>query len=121
MNMPLRQDLRAQSELLAYLVISHLIYKHATGEWMSVEHTVESVKMWLRSSKRDDDLIRRVIVATRACELAHHIESELHLALSGSVVASLFDENLHLDFGAEVTRDIYQRCLNFLLRTQWYV
>jgi hypothetical protein len=31
--------------------------------------------MWLRSSKRDDDLIRRVIVATRACELAHRIES----------------------------------------------
>ena len=45
----------------------------------------------------------------------------LHLALSGSVVASMFDENLPLDFGSEVARDIYQRCLNFLLRTRWYV
>jgi hypothetical protein len=121
MEMPLRQDLRARSALLAYLVISQLVSKHATGDWMFVEHTAESVQMWLRSSKRDDDLIRRVIVATRACELARRIESGLHLALSGSVVASMFDGNLRLDFGSEVTRDIYQRCLNVLLRTRWYL
>jgi hypothetical protein len=75
MKMPLRQDLRAHSELLVYLVISQLVSKHATGDWMSVEHIVESVQMWLRSSKREGALIRRVIVATRACELAHRIES----------------------------------------------
>jgi hypothetical protein len=121
MKMPLRQDPRAQSELLAYPVISQLVSRHATGDRMSVAHTVESVQMWLRASKRDDDLIRRVIVATRACELAHRIESELHLALSGSVVASMFDENLHLDFSSEVARDIYQRCLSLLLRTRWYM
>jgi hypothetical protein len=121
MKMPLRQDLRAQSELLAYLVISQLVSTHATGEWLSVANTVESVQLWLQSSKGDDDLIRRVMVATRARELAHRIESELHLALSGSVVAAMFDQNLRLDFGSEVARDIYEQCLNYLLRTRWYM
>jgi hypothetical protein len=121
MKMPLRQDLRAQSELLAYLVISQLVSKHATGGWMSVAHTVESVQMWLQSSKRDEDLTRRVMVATRARELAQRIESELHLTLNGSVVSSMFDENLRLDSSSAVARDIYQRCLNLLLMTRWYV
>jgi hypothetical protein len=88
---------------------------------MSVPHTVESVQMWLWSSERDEDLTRRVMLATRACDLAHRIESELHLALNGSTVASMFDENLKLDFSSPVARDIYQRCLNLLLRTRWYL
>jgi hypothetical protein len=121
MKMPLRLDLRAQSELLAYLVISQLVCKHATGDWMSVAHTVESVQMWLQSNKRDEDLTRRVMVATRACDFAQRIESELHLALNGSAVASMFDDNLRLDFSSGVARDIYQRCLNLLLMTRWYV
>jgi hypothetical protein len=121
MKAPLRQDLRAQSEMLAYLVISQLVSKHATGSWMSVAHTVESVQMWLQSSKADEALIRRVMVATRAGELAQGIDSELHLVLNGSTVASMFDENLRLDFKSPVARDIYQRCLNFLLGTRWYM
>jgi hypothetical protein len=88
---------------------------------MSVPHTVESVQMWLHSNKRDEDLIRRVMVATRACAFAQRIESELHLALNGSTVASMFDDNLRLDFTSTMARDIYQRCLNFLLGTRWYV
>jgi hypothetical protein len=89
MKMPPRLDLRAQSELLAYLVILQLVCKHATGDWMSVAHTVESVQMWLQSNKRDEDLTRRVMVATWACNFAQRIESELHLVLNGSAVASL--------------------------------
>jgi hypothetical protein len=120
MQTPLRHNLRAQSELLAYLVISQLVTRHATGNWMSVAHTVESVQMRLQSCKRDEDLTRRVMVATRAYELAQRIESQLHLSLSGSTVASMFDANLRLDFSLSVTRDIYQHCLNTLLMTRWY-
>ncbi|RFU44444.1 hypothetical protein D0B32_27945 [Paraburkholderia sp. DHOC27] len=89
--MPLRQDLRAQAELLAYLVISQLVTRHATGNWMSVEHTVESVQMWAKSTKQDGDLRRRVMVATRAYDFAVRIESDIHLTLNGSAVASMFD------------------------------
>lgn len=120
MKMSLRHDLRAQSELLAYLVISQLVTRHATGDWMSVSHTVESVQMWLRSGKRDEDLTRQVMVATRACALAQRIESDVHLVLNGNTVASMFDENLKVDFSSAAARDIYQRCLNLLLTTRWY-
>lgn len=120
MKTSLRRDLRAQSELLAYLVISNLLTRHATGDWMSVSHTVESVQMWLRSNMRDEDLMRRVMIATRAAEFARTIDSEHHLALNGSAVASMFDQNLRLDFSSKLARDIYQRCLNFLLKTRWY-
>ena len=36
-----RVDLRAQTEMLTFLVISHLATKFATAKWMSVESTVE--------------------------------------------------------------------------------
>jgi hypothetical protein len=117
----LRHDLRAQSELLAYLVISNLLTRHATGDWMSVGQTVESVHMWLHSNMQDEDLMRRVKIATRAAELAQTIVAEHHLALNGSIVASMFDQNLRLDFSSELARAIYQRCLTFLLKTRWYV
>jgi hypothetical protein len=110
-----------QSELLAYLVISQLVTRHGTGGWKSVAQPVESVQMWLQSSNRDEDLTRRVMVATRARELAQRIESELHMALNGNFVASMFDGNLRLDSSSAVARDIYPRGLNLLLMTRWCV
>ncbi len=42
MSTPLNMDLRARAELLTYLVVSHLLARHMTGDWLSVEHVVES-------------------------------------------------------------------------------
>jgi hypothetical protein len=116
---PLQRDLRAQSELLAYLVISQLITKHTTGDWMSVELTVESTRACLHSSRHNEDAIRRVMIASRALDLAKRIGSDLSLVLNGSTVACMFDENLRLDFNSAVAHDIYVRCRDFLVGMRW--
>ncbi|MGF6304936.1 MULTISPECIES: hypothetical protein [Paraburkholderia] len=45
MSNPLNMDLRARAELLAYHIASHLRARHATGEWLTVEHVAESTTM----------------------------------------------------------------------------
>lgn len=112
--MPLRFDLQAQADLLAFLVISHLATKFATGEWMSLANTVESSVFWLQSTARDNDVIQRVMLASRALAIAKTFEAETHLTLNSTALASIFDSNLRLDFSSAVTRDIHDRCLKYL-------
>jgi hypothetical protein len=115
----LQLDLQAQTELLAYLVIAHLITRQTTGDWMSVELTVESTHSWLYSSRRNIDEVRRVMIATRARELADRIWSDLRLVLNGSTIATMFDEDFRLDFNSKLAHDIYLRCRDFLVAMRW--
>src|SRR5689334_14607771 len=116
LEMPLsvRANLRAQAEMLTFLVISHLATKFATGGWMSTENTVESSAYWSKAIQRDEDVVARVMLTSRALSIAKVIEAETGLALSGSALASIFDSNLRLDFSSTTTRDIYDRCRTYL-------
>jgi hypothetical protein len=114
----LQLDLQAQTELLAYLVIAQLITRQTTGDWMSVELTVESTHAWLRSCRRKEDVIRRVMVASRALNVAQRIQWDLGLVLNGSTIAIMFDENLRLDFNSTLARDVYLRCHDYLVGTR---
>ncbi|SAK42725.1 hypothetical protein AWB77_00488 [Caballeronia fortuita] len=118
MTFPVSGDLRAQTELLTFLVISHLATKFATGGWMSTENTVESSAYWSKAMQRDEDLVARVMLTSRALLIAKVIEAETGLTLSGSALASIFDSNLRLDFASATTREIYKRCEKYLLAVQ---
>ncbi|WP_106857649.1 hypothetical protein [Caballeronia novacaledonica] len=107
-------DSRGKAEKLTFLVISHLATKFASGDWMSVENTVESSAYWAESVQRDDDVVGRVMVASMALSIAKAIEGETGLTLNGSALASIFDSNLRLDFACALTRDIFNRCLGVL-------
>lgn len=110
-----RADSRAQIEMLTFLVISHLATKFATGGWMSIENTVESSVYWSKSIQRDEDVVRRVMLTSRALSIAKTIEEKTGLTLNGSALASIFDSNLRLDFSFATTREIYDRCYTYLL------
>jgi hypothetical protein len=114
----LQLDLQAQTELLAYLVIAQLITRQTTGDWMSVELTVESTHAWLHSCGRKEDAIRRVMIASRALNVAQRIQWDLGLVLNGSTIATMFDENLRLDFNSTLAHDIYLRCRDYLVGTR---
>ncbi|MCE4575651.1 hypothetical protein [Caballeronia sp. CLC5] len=101
--------------MLTFLVISHLATKFATGGWMSTENTVESSVFWSKSMQRDEDVVARVMLTSRALSISKVIEAETGLTLSGSALASIFDSNLRLDFSSATTRDIYERCYRHLL------
>jgi len=115
MTLSARADWRVQAELLTFLVISHLATRFATGRWMSTENTVESSAYWSKAMQRDEDVVARVMLASRALSIAKVIEAETGLTLSGSALASIFDSNLRLDFSSTTTRDIYDRCQRYLL------
>ncbi|SDR51330.1 hypothetical protein SAMN05443245_6896 [Paraburkholderia fungorum] len=46
-SIPYNLDGQARAELLAYLVVSQLIARARTGEWLVSQHLGESVLLWL--------------------------------------------------------------------------
>ena len=94
MTLPVRADLRAQAEMLRFLVVSHLATKFATHRWMSIEDTVASSNYWSKSMQRDEDAVLQAILGNRALSIAKTIEVETGLTLSVSALASLFDSSL---------------------------
>ncbi|VXC83068.1 conserved hypothetical protein [Burkholderia sp. 8Y] len=107
-------DMRLQAEMLTFLVISHLATKFATGDWMSIESIVESCAYWSKAMQRDEDVIARVMLASRARPIA----AATGQTLNGSALASIFDSNLRLDFSSAKTRAIFDRCLQSLLTSK---
>jgi len=115
MSNPLNLDLRARAELLAYLVVSHLLARQMTGEWLSVEHLVESTTLWLKTNGGGADVMQRVMLSTRALDVARGLEQTLGPAVAPGSVTALFCENLRLDFRSPVARGIYQHCVTHLV------
>jgi len=115
MEPPVHGNVRLQAELLTFLVISNLATRFATGGWMSAESTVESSTYWVRTMQRDEDVVARVMLTSRAVCIAKAIEAETGCTLNGSALASIFDSNLRLDFASATTRDIFDRCHTYLL------
>jgi hypothetical protein len=111
MNRPLTMDLRARAELLTFLVASHLLARRMTGEWLSVEHVVESTMLWLKANDMRTDVIQRVSLSARALDVAKSLESVLHFDPTEESMKALFCKNLHLDFRSPVAREIYRHCL----------
>ncbi|MDR5855758.1 hypothetical protein P9239_19080 [Caballeronia sp. LZ062] len=101
--------------MLTFLVISHLATRFATGRWMSTENTVECSVYWSKATQRDEDVVCRVMLASRALPIAAAFEAETGVTLNGSALASIFDSNLRLDFTSAETRAIHNRCLKSLL------
>lgn len=120
MNNPLDLDLRARAELLTYLVSSHLLAKQLTGDWLSPDHVVESTTLWLRTNGAGADVMQRVMLSSRALEVARHLETVPLPAFSPPMITTLFCENLRLDFRSEAARAIYQHCLTWLVGTRWF-
>ncbi|MFM0598412.1 hypothetical protein [Paraburkholderia dilworthii] len=120
MSNPLNLDLRARAELLAYLVASHLLARQMTGDWLSTDHVVESTVLWLRTNGGGANVMQRVMLSTRALEIAEQLETTSSPAFTRQLVPTLFCENLRLDFRSPTAREIYQRCLTRLLHTRWF-
>ncbi|SEA59380.1 hypothetical protein [Paraburkholderia sartisoli] len=120
MSRPLDLDLRARAELLAYLVASHLLTREMTGEWLSVEHVVESTKLWLSSNGGGADLMQRVHLASQALDIAKRVALASASGFGSKTAAGMFCENLRLDFRSDAVREIYQTCLNQLVGQRWH-
>jgi hypothetical protein len=113
-NRPLNLDLQARAELLTFLVVSHLLARSMTGEWLSPEHVVESSRMWLNANGANTDWLQRVMLSSRALDVAKRVTMASPSMADIKSVSSLFCENLRLDFRSPVTGSLYFVCLNYL-------
>ena len=119
MSTPPNLDLQARAELLAYLVVSQLLAKAMTGEWLSPLHTVESTRLWLLSNGCGADLIDRVRLSSCVVGLATHIAERTPTVKKRNVAAGLITENLRIDFRVPIAREIYQACIDHLVDIGW--
>jgi hypothetical protein len=119
MSTPLNLDLRGRAELLAYLVISQLLAKTITDEWLSPQHTVESTRLWLLKNGGGADLMQRVRLSSYALDLAKRVTESTSEVLDRDTATTLITENLRVDFRVAVAREIYQTCLNHLVNIGW--
>ncbi|OUL72719.1 hypothetical protein [Paraburkholderia hospita] len=119
MNTPLNLDLRGRAELLTYLVVSQLLARTLTGEWLSSQHTVESTRLWLATNGGGADLMQRVRLSSYAHEIALSVAETMPDGLNRDIVVTLLTENLRVDFRAPIARAIYQTCLDHLVHIGW--
>ncbi|QYD68769.1 hypothetical protein KZJ38_21550 [Paraburkholderia edwinii] len=113
-NRPLNLDLPACTELLTFLVVSHLLARSMTGEWLSPEHVVESTHMWLSANGANTDWLQRVMLSSRALDVAKQVARASPSMADIKSVSSMLCENLRLDFRSPAARSLYGVCLNYL-------
>lgn len=114
-NRPLNLDLPVRTELLTFLVVSHLLARSTTGEWLSPEHVVESTRMWLTANGANTDWLQRVMLSSRALDVAKHVATASPSMADIRSVSSMLCENLRLDFRSAAVRSLYGVCLNYLV------
>jgi hypothetical protein len=84
------------------------------GKWLSPEHVVESTRMWLSANGANTDWLQRVMLSSRALDVAKRVAMASPSMAEFGSVSSLLGENLRLDFRSPATRSLYGVCLNYL-------
>ncbi|BFG81457.1 hypothetical protein PTKU46_94910 [Paraburkholderia terrae] len=119
MNPPVKLDLRARTELLAFLVESQLLARFVGGDWLTIENVVEFERIWLAANRGDADWFERVSISSWSQTLAERVEVNLPVAFGvGSAAAS---ENPRLGFRATLVRMVYDMCLGHLVEMGWFM
>jgi hypothetical protein len=119
MTSPPNLDLRAQAELLTYLVASQLLAQSATGEWLAIEHQVDLSRLWLVTHGDRADWLQRVSVSSWAQRIAERIDMSFPIEIDVQSALAMFSERPRLEFGAPFVRTVYQVCLNHLANMCW--
>ncbi|MFP3643066.1 hypothetical protein [Paraburkholderia sp. SIMBA_054] len=119
MTSPPNLDLRAQTELLTYLVASQLLAKSATGEWLAIEHQVDLSRLWLVTHGDRADSLQRVSISSWAQRVAERVDMSFPIEIDVQSALAMFSERPRLEFGAPFVRTVYQVCLNHLANMCW--
>jgi hypothetical protein len=119
MTSPPNLDLRAQAELLTYLVASQLLAKSATGEWLALEHQVDLSRLWLVTHDGRADWLQRISVSSWAQRVAERVNMSFPIEIDVQSALAMFSEQPRLEFGAPFVRTVYQVCLNHLANMCW--
>jgi hypothetical protein len=106
---PLNFARDTRAELLCYLVVSELVARAMTGEWLRTDHLVASMRVWLGGNRRECDWQDRLTIARLAADLAPEVLTSFQLTAKIDL-AALFEEAWRLDYCSPVVRNIHEGC-----------
>jgi hypothetical protein len=104
-----------RADLLCFLVMSQLIGRASTGEWLRTDHVVEAARMWVASNSADCDWLERAKLARMSVEIAPRFL--MFPCFRGAAeIVKLFVDGWQLDYRSTTIRDMLNVCAEHLLR-----
>lgn len=125
MAIPNNLDGEARNELLTYLVISQLVARARSGEWLAPEHLGESGSLWLRANGANCEIVEQL----RSGEESFRVACDLLVFPVMKDIAFLtrmFTDSWRLDYRSPIVRTIFDVCAHHLLgpldvrRDKWH-
>ena len=114
MAIPYNLDDEARNELLTYLVVSQLVGRARSGEWLAREHLIESASLWLKANGGNCDLADQLRLAAESGKIASDL-LVFPVMKDPTYLANLFTDGWRLDYRNPVVRGIFDVCANHLL------
>ncbi|MBN3761612.1 hypothetical protein [Burkholderia sp. Ac-20365] len=112
------RPLRTRAELLTYLVISQILQKSTTAEWLSDEQVVLAARRWHRVKGGRDDWLERIKISGRARAVAENLAAFVPLTLTCRGAVELFAVIPRLDFREPYVRTVYRYCVDYIVDMQ---
>jgi hypothetical protein len=109
------RPLRTRAELLTYLVISQILAKSTTAEWLSDEQVVLAARKWHRVKGGRDDWLERIKISGSAQRVAESIVKFVPLTLTCRGAVELCSVNPRLDFREAYVRTVYRYCIDYIV------
>jgi hypothetical protein len=109
MEIPYNLDDEARGELLTYLVISQLIARARSGEWLTPGHLDESENLWLKANGGNCDTAEWHRLGDESSKVA----SGLLVIPKMTELASLtlmFADSWRLDYRSPIVRGVFDVC-----------
>jgi hypothetical protein len=107
-------DDEARAELLCYVVVSQLVARAKTGEWMRTDHLVETMKIWSSANGASPQWLESVRLGDASQKLAQTVWA-IELLRDASELSNLFTEGWRLDYRSPIVRGIHDVCAERLL------
>jgi hypothetical protein len=82
---------------------------------------VESTRLWLATNGGGADLMQRVRLSGYGHEIAMRVAETIPDCSSRDIAVTLLTENLRVDFRVAIAREIYQTCLDHLVKINWII
>lgn len=111
-------DDEVRTELLCYLVVSQLLSRVRTGDWLRTDHFVESSRIWLQANTASLNWFESVRLRKLSVELASSIWA-IEMLRDAHELTDLFTDGWRLDYRSPIVRGIHDVCVE-RLRTWRY-
>ncbi|MCC8397489.1 hypothetical protein LJ656_33585 [Paraburkholderia sp. MMS20-SJTR3] len=119
MYLPGNLDDDARAELLCYLLVSQLLARRRTGNWLSSNRLIERARRWLGLNDGYSGWFDRARLCALSEVLAADLEPQISIVASNRL-AALFYENQRLNYRRPLTRFLHNICAERLRKTPPY-